>query len=329
MLGPILMFSHNETKTKTKFLGLTDPSNLRTGNIITTSHKMANLSSLLEDRYGTTSSGSAAPPATSITTNSTLETLLQHKSVRNFLPEPLTPGILEILTAAAQSAATSSNLQTWSAVAITTPSLKSQAATLCGDQAFIRAAPLFIVFCADLARLTATCAQHGTAGTGLEFLEMYTMTTIDASLAAQNACVAAEALGLGTCYVGAARNRPRELACLLSLPSRVVALFGLAIGQPDPEAPPAMVKPRLPQVDIMYRETWGRAAAAAGMSQQQREEENLALYDEALADFNRKQGRGDVPTWTYRSAHRIATVESLHGRDTFREVLRERGFQLR
>ncbi|KAI2784461.1 nitroreductase [Daldinia loculata] len=288
---------------------------------------MANLSSLLEARYGTTSSGSAAPPAAPIAANSTLETLLQHKSVRNFLPEPLAPGTLELLTAAAQSAATSSNLQPWSAVAITTPSLKSQAATLCGDQAFIRAAPLFLVFCADLARLTTTCAQHGTPGTGLEFLEMYTMATIDASLAAQNACVAAESLGLGTCYVGAARNRPRELASLLSLPPRVVALFGLAVGRPDPGAPPATVKPRLAQDEVVHRETWGQAGG--GGPHQQEKAANLAAYDEALADFNAKQGRGDAPAWTYRSAHRIATVESLHGRDIFREVLEERGFELR
>ncbi|KAI0113368.1 nitroreductase [Daldinia grandis] len=290
---------------------------------------MASLSPLLEARYGTTSSGSAAPPAAPIAANSTIETLLQHKSVRNFLPDPLAPGTLELLTAAAQSAATSSNLQPWSVVAITTPSLKSQAATLCGDQAFIHAAPLLLVFCADLARLTTTCAQHGTPGIGLEFIEMYTMATIDASLAAQNACVAAESLGLGACYVGAARNRPRELASLLSLPPRVVALFGLAVGRPDPGAPPAPVKPRLAQGEVVHRETWGQASDGSAQQKQQGKAANLAAYDEALADFNARQGRGDAPAWTYRSAHRIATVESLHGRDILRGVLEERGFELR
>ncbi|KAI0384614.1 nitroreductase [Hypomontagnella monticulosa] len=290
---------------------------------------MVDLSSLFEARYGTTSSGGvgAAPPAVPSAANSTVETLLQHRSVRNFLPEPLTPGTLELLTAVAQSAATSSNLQTWSAVAVTTPFLRSQAATLCGDQAFIHAAPLFLVFCADLARLTATCAQHDTPGTGLKFLEMYTMATIDASLAAQNVCVAAESLGLGTCYVGAARNRPRELASLLSLPPRVIALFGLSVGRPDPVAWPATVKPRLAQGEVVHRDTWGQVSG--DRAQRQEQVANLAAYDEVLAGFNAKQGRGEAPVWTYRSAHRIATVESLHGRDIFREILEERGFELR
>ncbi|KAI1770882.1 nitroreductase [Hypoxylon cercidicola] len=285
---------------------------------------MADLSSLLEARYGTTAAGSAAPPAGPIAANPTLTTLLQHKSVRSFLPTPLAPGTLELLVAAAQSAATSSNLQTWSAVAVTAPSLKSEAATLCGDQAFIRSAPLFLVFCADLARPAAACAQHGTPGAGLAFLEMYTMAAVDASLAAQNACVAAEALGMGACYVGAARNRPRELAALLALPPRVVALFGLAVGHPDPEAPPPAVKPRLPQAEVVRRETWGEDDDGEA-----RRGANLAAYDEVLARFDARQGRAGAPAWTYRSAHRVATVESLHGRDILRQVLEERGFELR
>ncbi|KAI4869346.1 nitroreductase [Hypoxylon rubiginosum] len=289
---------------------------------------MTDLSPLLEARYGT----AAAPPAAApiAAANPTLETLLRHKSTRAFLQAPLPPGTLELLAAAAQSAATSSNLQTWSAVAVTSPPLKSEAAVLCGDQEFIRAAPLFLVFCADLARLGAAADRHGMPpGDGLAFFEMYTMAAVDASLAAQNACVAAEALGLGACYVGAARNRPRELAALLGLPPRVVALFGLAVGRPDPAAGAgAAVKPRLAQDEVVHRETWGSNGEGDG-GVEQRQAANLAAYDEALAEFNTQQGRGDAPTWTYRSAHRIATVESLHGRDILRQVMEERGFELR
>ncbi|KAI0172301.1 nitroreductase [Hypoxylon sp. FL1284] len=299
---------------------------------------MADLTSLLEARYGSTATGPAAPPiadlaAASAAANPTIQTLLQHRSVRAFLPDPLAPGTLELLTAAAQSAATSSNLQTWSAVAVTSPSRKASLASLCGDQAFISQAPLFLVFCADLARAGAACARHGTPGEGLRFFEMYTMAAVDAALAAQNACAAAEALGLGACYVGAARNRPRELAMLLRLPPRVGALFGLAVGRPAPD-PAAAVKPRLPQGEVVRRETWDGAEEGEGgeegrEKQKQRQEDHMTAYDEALADFNMKQGRADAPTWTYRSAHRIATVESLHGRDILRQVFQERGFELR
>ena len=48
----------------------------------------------------------------------TLATLLSHRSVRAYLPDALPSQTLETLIAAAQAAATSSNLQTWSVVAI-------------------------------------------------------------------------------------------------------------------------------------------------------------------------------------------------------------------
>ncbi|KAI5920928.1 oxidoreductase [Camillea tinctor] len=282
---------------------------------------MTDIPALVNARYGITNGSEDNAPHSFSDTKShpALELLLQHKSVRQFLPQETLPaGTLELLVAAAQSAATSSNLQTWSVVATQDVKRKDEAARLCGDQDFIRAAPLFLVFCADLSRLTKASQQHQTPGVGLEFTEMFLMASVDASLAAQNVVVAAEALGLGACYVGAARNRPREVAELLHLPLRVIALFGLAIGVPDP-AQPASVKPRLSQAEVLHRETWDDGAQAR----------NLSAYDETLDDFNARQSRADAPKWTYRSAHRIATVESLHGRDILRDVLQERGFDLR
>ncbi|KAJ8125848.1 hypothetical protein O1611_g7790 [Lasiodiplodia mahajangana] len=285
---------------------------------------MADIPGLIQTRYGAPTNFIAANAIGSVG-NPTLETLLQHRSVRNFLPESLPQGTLEIIVAAAQSAATSSNLQTWSVLALEDPEHKDKAATLCGDQDFIRKAPLFLIFCADLDRLTKVSAQHGLRGEGLEFTEMFLMASLDAGLAGQNATVAAEALGLGACYVGAARNRPHELAELLKLPPRVIAVFGLAIGKPDLTKATA-VKPRLPQKEVLHKETW-RVGANDDSSASQAE--NLAEYDVTLASFNAGERREGVPAWTQRSARRIETVESLHGRHVLKDVLREKGFDLR
>ena len=62
-------------------------------------------------------------------------------------------GTLEMLVAAAQSASTSSNLQAWSLVAVEDSARKARLAELVGNQAHVRAAPLFLVWLADLARL--------------------------------------------------------------------------------------------------------------------------------------------------------------------------------
>jgi nitroreductase len=73
---------------------------------------MTDLTELLRSRYGT------IPFNGDIDWNDSLTTLLCHRSIRAYLPTPLPPGTLELLVAAAQSASTSSNLQTWSVVAV-------------------------------------------------------------------------------------------------------------------------------------------------------------------------------------------------------------------
>lgn len=283
--------------------------------------------SLLQARYGTTSTTTAPPwPANlPFTLNPTLETLLTHRSIRAFLPStPLPAGTLEVLVAAGQSAATSSNLQTWSVVALTDPTTKAQASVLSGDQSFIRDAPLFLVFCADLQRLTAVSQLRGTAGTALEYTEMFLMASVDAALAAQNVSVAAEALGLGACYVGGVRNQPREMAALLGLPDeRVIAVFGLAVGVPDP-ARPGSVKPRLGLGEVLHRERWGGGHDGEGHQEGQFRE-----YDDALASFNAGQKREGVPAWTERSSKRVEGVKNLTGRHVWSEVLRERRFDMK
>src|SRR5690242_4632089 len=99
--------------------------------------------------------------------NETLATLLAHRSVRAYRPDALPTGTLETLVAAAQSASSSSNLQAWSVVAVEDSARKDRLATLGGDQEFIRACPLFLVWIADLARLEAIGAQRDLVYNGL------------------------------------------------------------------------------------------------------------------------------------------------------------------
>src|SRR5580698_8676436 len=86
--------------------------------------------------------------------NDVIATLLSHRSVRGFLSDALPEGTLETLVAAAQSASTSSNLQTWSVVAVTDPVKKAALAKIANGQKHIEQCPLFLVWLADLSRNT-------------------------------------------------------------------------------------------------------------------------------------------------------------------------------
>lgn len=250
--------------------------------------------------------------------SATLDLLLSHRSVRAYLPDPLPEDTLPALVAAAQSAASSSNLQTWSVVAVEEPQRKARLSQLAGDQAHIREAPLFLVWLADLARLERVAAQRQLPHAALDYTESFILGVVDATLAAQNAVVAAEALGLGTVYIGGIRNRPLEVAAELGLPPRVFPVFGLCVGRPDP-ARPAAVKPRLPQAAVLHRERY----------QLDQQDQAVARYNRTVSAFYQEQGMRVAGDWSQHSAQRVAGPQSLSGRDTIRETLRRLGFELR
>ncbi|NTU86356.1 MAG: NADPH-dependent oxidoreductase [Chloroflexales bacterium] len=261
--------------------------------------------------------GEGAPPP-QLAWSETLELLLNHRSVRAYTPAPLPDGTLEAIVAAAQSAATSSNLQAWSVVAVADQERKARLAELAGNQAHIRVAPLFLVWLADLSRLARVAAQRELPHAGLDYTELLLVAVIDAALAAQNAVVAAEALGLGTVYIGALRNHPLEVAAELRLPPRALPVFGLCVGWPDP-AKPAAVKPRLPQATVLHHEVYSVAAEGAA----------VADYNATMAAFYAAQQQRVQGDWAQHSAKRVAGPQALSGRETLREALRGLGFELR
>ncbi len=273
---------------------------------------MTHRQSLYQARYG------AADVAVPSAGSPIIDHLLSHRSVRAYLPDPVDDDQLAAIVAAAQSAASSSNLHAWSVVAVRDPARKARLAELAGDQAHIRQAPLLLVWLADLARLEQVANKVGETHAALDYLEMFEVGVIDAALAAQNAVTAAESLGLGTVYIGAMRNRPEEVATELQLPPRVVAVFGLCVGKPDP-AQPAAVKPRPPQSVVLHRETYSLPAQTAGLEQ----------YDTAMSAFYASQGMKVRGTWSNHSAKRVRDTQALSGRDRLMEALNGLGFPLK
>jgi nitroreductase len=267
---------------------------------------------LLRARYG-----AEARPAGPLW-NETIGTMLGHRSIRSYRGDPLPTGALDLMVAAAQSASTSSNLQAWSVIAVSDPARKSQLAELAGNQEHIRQAPVFLVWLADLSRLARAAQSRGLPHSALDYTEMFLLAAIDAALAAQNAAVAAESLGLGVVYIGGMRNHPEQVAAELGLPAGAFAVFGMCVGFPA-EGGDAAIKPRLPQATVLHHEQYSPAAEPAA----------LEAYNITMAAFYAAQQmrvRGD---WVEHSAQRVSGPESLSGRHTLRERLARLGFPLK
>jgi nitroreductase len=252
------------------------------------------------------------------TWNDTLDLLLSHRSVRAYLPDPLPDGTLEALVAAAQSAASSSNLQAWSVIAVEDPARKARLAALAGNQKHIVEAPLLLVWLVDLNRLNAIATAQLQPAEALGYFDSFLLGAIDAALAAQNAMVALESLGLGGVYIGALRNKPLEVAAELGLPPHVLAVFGLVVGHPDP-ARPAYVKPRLPQQAVLFRDQYG--FGEAGLI-------DVEAYNERFREFQREQGLPEQD-WSTQAGNRVRDEAALNGRHVLRDALHTLGFGLK
>lgn len=259
-------------------------------------------------RYGTTSVAPSLSPL--------ILDLLGHRSVRAFLDGPVDDAVLAQAVAAAQSASSSSNLQAWSVVAVREREKLRRLAELAGGQRHVAEAPLFLAWLVDWSRLRRLGVAQDHATAGIDYLESYTVGVVDAALAAQNAAVAFERLGLGLVYIGGMRNQPEKVASELGLPDGSFVLFGMCVGHPDP-ARPADIKPRLPQSVVLHHERYDASLETAAVQ----------VYDQTMTAFQRGQQREDRP-WSQTAVERVGGPEALMGRDRLREALNALGFPL-
>ena len=240
-----------------------------------------------------------------------LEQFLTHRSVRSFEERPISESVISGLIAAAQSAATSSNLQLWSVVSIQDPVAREKAAELCGNQEHVKTCGWFFAFLADVHRVRVAANAVDYHADGLDYTEFYTMAVIDAALAAERMVCAAESLGLGICYIGGLRNDPQAVKELLDLPEGTFGVFGLCIGWPA-EPVTAEIKPRLAQEAVWFKEKYS-------------ENPSVAEYDERMKAFYVSQKMKVEATWSMRSGRRVGTTQ-LTGREILMQWLQKQGF---
>lgn len=209
-----------------------------------------------------------------------LALLKQHRSIRKFTDAPVSDEMVADVISAGLSAATSSNLQGATVIRVRNPETRSAIATLAGGQTYVETAGAFFVWCADLHRSAVACEMAG-GDFHAGMTEHFVIATVDCALAAQNAVVAAESLGLGICYIGGIRNDPARVAELLQLPDQVFPLFGLCIGWPDQD--PAL-KPRLPLSVTLKEETYDVSG----------DQDGIRAYDEQMREYYKERTGGKL-----------------------------------
>ncbi|MBS1264170.1 MAG: Coenzyme F420:L-glutamate ligase [Methanonatronarchaeales archaeon] len=170
-----------------------------------------------------------------------LEAVHTRRSVRAFRDEPVPGELLERVLDAARQAPTAGNLQAWSVAVVEDAGTQEGLAMAALGQGHVAGAPVDLVFVADGER---SAAKYGERGRTLYALQ-------DATIAATHAVLAAHALGLGTCWVGAMREG--DVEGLLGVPDghRVVAI--IPMGYP---ADGSVDTSRRPLESFLHSEGW-------------------------------------------------------------------------
>jgi len=161
-----------------------------------------------------------------------METLLSHRTVRKYLLNPVPEDILtEILECGIRSSNTG-NMQLYSVVITRKPAKKALLAPLHYNQTMVIDAPVVLTICLDFNRFNVWCKINQTQ-TDFSNLLWLLNGTIDASILAQNICIAAEYNGLGICYLGTTLYNAPEISKVLKLPVGVIPITCLTIGYPE------------------------------------------------------------------------------------------------
>lgn len=161
-------------------------------------------------------------------------------STRRFKREEISPATVQKILEAAIRAPSAGNRQPWHFIVVRDAAVKEALAQAAYGQDFVAEAPVVIVVCAEPER---SASRYGTRGRELYCLQ-------DTAAATEHILLAATALGLGCCWVGAFDEKTAAHA--LALPSQFRPVAMVPIGK---AAEPWRRTPRRPLSEVTsYRE---------------------------------------------------------------------------
>ncbi len=210
-------------------------------------------------------------------------TIINHRSIRKYKSTAIEDALLIKVLEAATRASNTGNMQLYSIIVTREEDIKKKMLPLHFNQAMVMQAPVHLTFCADINRFHKWCEQRDTTPCYDNFLWFMNAAT-DAILASQNACIAAEANGLGICYLGTIIYNAPEFINLLSLPKGVIPVAAIVMGYPDDES---TLTDRLPLEAIIHFEKY-KDYLNTDINKYFEEKEKSNLTKELLKTNNKK-----------------------------------------
>jgi nitroreductase len=244
-----------------------------------------------------------------------LETLLGHRTIREYSHKPISDDLLTKILEAAVRGSTTGNMQLYSIIINKDEEMKKKILPFHFNQKAIVEAPVVLTFCADFNRFNKWC-RFRDAEPGYDNFQSFMWAVIDAIIATQNACIAAEHFGLGICYMGTVTYNAHELIDIYHLPKGVVPVTCITLGYPlnDPG-----LTDRLPLEAVIHQETY-KDYSSDDIDRLYFEKENSELTKKLLEE-NQLENLAKIFT-----EKRYTKKDNQYFSDIFLDVIKKQGF---
>ncbi|MDA9557373.1 nitroreductase family protein [Vibrio sp.] len=181
-----------------------------------------------------------------------LSHLHSHRSIRQYQDKAIPPNVLNDILEAGIRASSSGNMQSFSIIVTQDEKTKQAMFEPHMKQNMVVDAPAMITFCADFRRMKKWLSLSDAPQNFDNFMS-FMIASIDAALVSQNVATAAEAKGLGLCYMGSTLANCDKIGEILNLPEGVVPVVGYSLGYAAEEP---QTRDRLPLSGLVHYDTY-------------------------------------------------------------------------
>jgi len=198
--------------------------------------------------------------------NQTLELIKNRRTIRAYDPKPLSQEEVDTIIHGAMRAPTAGNLMMYSIIQVSDQKLKDKLVKTCDNQPLIAKAPLVLLFLADVQRwwdyFKVSKVKEKCKEVEREFQTPQEsdllLASCDALIAAQNSVLTAEALGIGSCYIGDIMENYEIHREMFNLPKWVFPIALLCYGRPKGDKNKIPLLTRFPKKFILFTNQYSR-----------------------------------------------------------------------
>ena len=271
------------------------------------------LLSVLKARFGSAPALKDVPNGVDV-----LAEMANRRVMRHYADKPVDPALLETLCAVALSAPSKSDLQQADIIIVSDKRQREKLEVLLPDNPWVKAAPAFLVFCANNRRHRLLFDWRSRPFVN-DYLDPFFNASVDAGIVLATFIAAADRAGLGSCPISAIRNHAGQVSDILALPDHVFPVAALGLGWPAFEG---VMSPRLGLEVTIHRDRYDETGL----------KEKIAAYDKRRAAvqpyksqrYTDKFGEAAEYGWSEDKVRQYSVPE----RADFGAFVRRKGFKL-